>query len=79
MPRLKKKSNAAPPPPPPPPADIAANDDGLVDDLFAQLDMRDAAAKEDAAKVLSSNTTDQAIEGDKKKKDSRQRFKEREV
>lgn len=79
--KKKSKKAAVPvPEPPPPPAD--ADDDGLLDELVAQLDTQDTAVQENAATVIQE--LDQAnkaeeVEAKSSKKDSRSRFEARKV
>ena len=78
--KAKKGVVPVPEPPPPPPAD--ADDDGLLDELVAQLDTQDTAVQENAATVIQE--LDQAnkaeeVEAKSSKKDSRSRFEARKV
>jgi len=75
----RNKSKKAEPLPPPP--EQYNDDDGLVDDLLAQLDSRDASSKQ--AAVVLSEVQDRSMQDaqqatEKAKKDSRARFKARE-
>lgn len=49
--RNKLKKVLSPQSPPPPPADPAADAD-LMDDLFAQLDSKDAVVQQETAQVI---------------------------
>ncbi|KAH7340946.1 hypothetical protein B0J17DRAFT_340057 [Rhizoctonia solani] len=74
--RDKIKKVFSPPPAEPAPADD--QDDGLEDDLFAQLDARDAEARKEAAIVLQSVESAKAAEAsEKSRKDSKSRFQAR--
>ncbi|CAE6510102.1 unnamed protein product [Rhizoctonia solani] len=65
-------------PPPAEPAPAANQDDGLEDDLFAQLDARDAETRKEAAEVLQSVEDAKATEVDEKsRKDNKSRFQAR--
>lgn len=70
--RDKIKKVFSPPPAEPAPAD---DQDGLEDDLFAQLDARDEGTRKEAAEVLQSVEDAKATE--QSKKDSRSRFQAR--
>ena len=61
----------------PPPAEPAPTDDqeGLEDDLFAQLDARDAEVRKEAAEVLQ--TVEEAKIAEQTKQDSKSRFQAR--
>lgn len=72
--RDKIKKVFSPPPAEPAPAD---DQDGLEDDLFAQLDARDEGTRKEAAEVLQSVEDAKATE--QSKKDSRSRFQARAV
>jgi len=64
----------------PPPAEPAPQDDGdtLEDDLFAQLDAKDAQVRKEAAVVLQSVESAKSEESvEKSRKDSRSRFEAR--
>ncbi|KAJ1309705.1 hypothetical protein OPQ81_006470 [Rhizoctonia solani] len=74
--RDKIKKVFSPPPAEPTPA--ADQDDGLEDDLFAQLDARDAQVQKEAAEVLQSVENAKSIEANEKsRKDSKSRFQAR--
>jgi len=76
----RNKSKKAELPSPPPPEQYNG-DDGLVDDLLAQLDARDASSKEAAVvlnEVQGRSMQDAQQMTEKAKKDSRARFKARE-
>ncbi|KAF8758301.1 OTU-like cysteine protease [Rhizoctonia solani] len=65
-------------PPPAEPAPATGQDDGLEDDLFAQLDARDAETRKEAAEVLQSVESAKATDAaEKSKKDSKSRFQAR--
>ncbi|CEL51745.1 OTU domain-containing protein 6B OS=Danio rerio GN=otud6b PE=2 SV=1 [Rhizoctonia solani AG-1 IB] len=65
-------------PPPAEPTPVVAQDDGLEDDLFAQLDSRDAETRNEAAEVLQSVENAKADEAaEKSRKDSKSRFQAR--
>jgi hypothetical protein len=74
--KLKKlvSPNSTPDPVP------SVEDDGLVEDLLATLESRDPSTNVEAANVLTEVqvNAEEELEG-KKKKDSKSRFKEREV
>lgn len=66
---------------PPPPIDNAVDDDGLMDDLLAQLDSRDGAAQQQSAAVLHGMNI-QEVADDRTaapKQDSKARHKARQV
>ncbi|KAF7294975.1 OTU domain-containing protein [Mycena indigotica] len=56
----------------------AIDDDELVDDLFAQLDSRDAAAKQESAELLNEMQSAK-IEAEDTKQDSKARFNARQA
>ncbi|KEP53300.1 OTU-like cysteine protease [Rhizoctonia solani 123E] len=65
-------------PPPAEPAPAIDQGDGLEDDLFAQLDARDAETQKEAAEVLQSVRDAKAVEANEKSgKDSKSRFQAR--
>lgn len=76
----KNKKSASPLPPPPPAPPVTEGDDGLVDDLLAELDARetDTSVKREASVVLQQVTMVQAQQS-AAKKDSKARFKAREA
>ena len=76
-PGKKNKKSAAPTQPALMPE---ADADGLVDDLLAELDTRDAVVQQEAAAVLTEVAVAQTLpDPPSAKKDSKARFKEREV
>lgn len=80
----KKKSRkaAAPVSELPPPLQTDVDDDGLLDELVAQLGSEDGAVQENAATIIQElDQTNKAEEAESKssKKDSRARFEARKV
>lgn len=76
--RAKLKAAFSPPPPEP----VPAQDDELLDDLFAELDNRSPEVQQEAATVLNDIRANDAASPPTRaesKKGSKQRFKEREV
>lgn len=73
--KLKKALSPSNPSPPPP-----AEDDGLLDELYAQLDSKSPAVQSEAAVVLEQVKSNEAheLENDPKQ-DSRTRFEARQV
>ena len=68
-------------PSPPAAAESALNDDDLMDDLMAQLDSKDEAAKSETATVVAEMQPDKVVEQAETapKQDSKSRHKARQV
>jgi len=78
----KKFRRAAAPVSELPPLQVDVDDDGLLDELVAQLGAEDGAVQENAATIIQElDQTNKAEEADSKssKKDSRARFEARKV
>ncbi|KAH9854159.1 cysteine proteinase [Lenzites betulinus] len=60
-PKKNKLKKMLSPPTPPPPANMA-DDEDLMDDLFAQLDSKDSGTRQESATILSSMQIDQVAE-----------------
>lgn len=65
----------------PPPAEASADDDELMDDLFAQLDSKDGAVRHESATVLNEMQIDRVADQleSAPKKDGKARHKARQV